>query len=60
MPGDQVCLITGLPVFHVIRDVSEVNSEEERWKLVGDAYVHGLMHGEAEALDIEERDIMLM
>jgi len=37
-----------------------LSKAEGCWKLVGDYYVHGLMHGEAEALDIEERDIMLM
>ena len=59
MPGDQVCLITGLPVFHVLRDVSEETCEEQHWKLVGDAYVHSLMYGEVDQLDIEERDIIL-
>jgi hypothetical protein len=46
---------------HVIRKVTEDNrNETELWKFVGDAYVHGLMNGEADEIDVEERDIVFV
>jgi hypothetical protein len=46
---------------HVIRRVTGDNeTEPELWKFVGDAYVHGLMKGEADKIDVEERDIVFV
>jgi hypothetical protein len=44
----------------VVRRVDWVDGRT-RWKLVGDAYIHGLMYGEADKLGgVEEEDILLM
>lgn len=40
--GDQVCLFKGAPFPLVVRNLTEGHSH-----LIGDAYVHGIMHGEA-------------
>ncbi|KAJ4290840.1 hypothetical protein N0V90_010035 [Kalmusia sp. IMI 367209] len=40
--GDYVCLIYGFEVPYVLR-----RSSEEKYKLVGDAYIHGIMDGQA-------------
>ena len=41
--GDSVWLVPGAEVFLILRE----KSDRDRFQLVGDAYVHGLMHGEA-------------
>ncbi|RYO97939.1 hypothetical protein DL765_010984 [Monosporascus sp. GIB2] len=43
-PGSRVAILCGGPVCYVLHPVC---SRERRFKLVGDAYVHGLMNGEA-------------
>jgi hypothetical protein len=61
LPGDRICALNGSRVPHVIRKVTEDNrNESELWKFVGDAYVHGLMNGEADEIDVEERDIVFV
>jgi hypothetical protein len=42
-PGDLCCVLFGANVPHILRKVSGA----ERYKLVGEAYIHGLMGGEA-------------
>jgi hypothetical protein len=58
--GDMVCVFDGAPIAHVIRKVEDWSDIEETWRCVGDAYVHGLMYGEADDMDIEERDVTLV
>lgn len=58
-PGDVVCVFNDSVSPFVVRRVDEVEGRA-RWKLVGDAYVHGLMHGEADISKMEEEDILLM
>ncbi|KAF6228712.1 hypothetical protein HO173_011731 [Letharia columbiana] len=41
-PGDQVCVLLGLPQPLVLRQTSGL-----RYQVVGECYVHGLMNGEA-------------
>ncbi|KAF3043882.1 hypothetical protein E8E11_006143 [Didymella keratinophila] len=53
-PGDLVCVLNGSPTPHVIRK-PEDREADERYRLVGDAYVHGLMYGEVEEMGIEAR-----
>lgn len=55
-PGDIVCVLNGSPTPHVIRRVDDRDSQE-RYKFVGDAYVHGLMHGEVDKMAIEARKV---
>jgi hypothetical protein len=57
--GDMVCLLTGLPVFHVLRKAGEAE-DEEQWKIVGDAYLQGLMNGEVDEMDIDVEDVALV
>jgi hypothetical protein len=45
--GDSVCILKGGRVPYVIRKVSE---ESSYFNFIGDCYVHGIMHGEAEKL----------
>jgi len=59
-PGDVVCVFDGAPTPHVLRRVSQADNALERWRFVGDAYVHDLMNCEADAMDIESRDVVLV
>ena len=43
--GDTVCVLAGCQVLLVIR-----RGVHERWRLVGEAYIHGLMDGAASEL----------
>jgi hypothetical protein len=60
LPGDKVCVFNGAPVPHVLRRVSDTEDRQERWEFVGDAYVHTLMNCEADAMDVEVKDIVLV
>lgn len=59
-PGDKVCLFDGAPCPHVLRSAREGDNVVEKWRFVGDAYVHGLMNGEADGIDIDKKDIVLV
>jgi len=52
--GDMVCLIYGCEVSYVLRE------EDEKYRLVGDAYVHRLMDGEGLRLERDEEDFALV
>lgn len=52
--GDSVWIIAGARVPMVLRFVSE-----NRWELVGEAYVHGLMDGEAARMELKLEKICL-
>ncbi|KAI1325016.1 heterokaryon incompatibility protein-domain-containing protein [Xylariaceae sp. FL0255] len=43
LPGDQVWILSGADTPYVLREVKS----EEGWQVIGEAYVHGIMHGEA-------------
>jgi hypothetical protein len=58
--GDVICVFNGAPLVHVLRRVEESRDGVERWRLVGDAFAFGLMYGEADEMDVEERDIVLV
>jgi hypothetical protein len=58
--GDEVWVLPGAGAAFVLRGVGRVE-EERRFALVGEAYVHGIMNGEAvEGSDIEVHDIELV
>lgn len=60
-PGDMVCVFGGSRTLHVIRRVVEGYGDGvERWRFVGDAYVYGLMHGEADDTDVEETQFCMV
>jgi hypothetical protein len=56
--GDMVCLLSGAPTPHVIRRVRE--RDDEVYRFVGDAYVDGMMHGEADTEDLEICDLVFV
>ncbi|KAH8756473.1 heterokaryon incompatibility protein-domain-containing protein [Hyaloscypha sp. PMI_1271] len=43
--GDHIAVFAGGAVPLVVRDTGEREVEEKEWKLVGDAYIHGIMFG---------------
>ncbi|KAH7061939.1 heterokaryon incompatibility protein-domain-containing protein [Paraphoma chrysanthemicola] len=57
-PGDSVCIFSSALTAHILR--RSPNTTEETYTLIGEAYVHGMMHGEIEDLDIEEQDVVLV
>jgi hypothetical protein len=57
--GDLVVVLEGSPTPHVIRRAGNRDGSE-RYVFVGDAYVHGLMCGEAEELVIEKRELVFV
>lgn len=58
--GDAVCVFGGAPLVHVVRRTERGGDQVEKWRLVGDAYVHGLMYGEANGMDVGERELCLV
>lgn len=44
--GDHIALFAGGAVPLVVRETGETGLENKEWKLVGEAYVHGIMFGE--------------
>ncbi|OAL44061.1 HET-domain-containing protein [Pyrenochaeta sp. DS3sAY3a] len=55
--GDCVCILSYAKVAHVIRRTSDTG--QTSYNFIGSAYVHGMMNGEVEDLDVEEVDIIL-
>lgn len=45
---------------HVLRKVDIADDGVKRWRFVGDAYVEGLMYGEADKMNVEEKEICLV
>ena len=60
--GDEVAILNGGNVPFILRRFESGNEERElAYRLVGDGYFHGLMHGEALSLDTyEERDLVII
>lgn len=61
-PGDIVCVFHGASTPHVLRRAGQ--RESQVYQVIGDAYIHGLMHGkidlEADDIEAEEQDIVLV
>lgn len=53
--GDDVCILFGCSVPVILRP-SQLPTGEIKYKLVGEAYIHGKMNGEA-VYDLEEKDV---
>ncbi len=51
---DVLCFIRGARVPFVLRP-----GLNQRYRLVGDCYIRGLMHGEVESLELAVEDILL-
>ncbi|KAJ4352232.1 uncharacterized protein N0V89_007579 [Didymosphaeria variabile] len=52
--GDSICVLHGSPFPMVLRQLGE------SWEIVGEAYIHGLMDGEAEALGLEKETFVIV
>ncbi|KAI9692699.1 MAG: hypothetical protein M1820_009450 [Bogoriella megaspora] len=56
--ADVVCVLNYSCTAHILR--LEKDAHVCTYRLIGEAYVHGMMTGEVEALDLEEQDIILV
>ena len=55
--GDEVCILRGGAVPFVLRKDGSVKA----WKLVGEGYIHGIMHGEALSFKhVQEQEFHIM
>lgn len=57
---DTLCIFDGSTTAHLIRRKDNEHHGSEVYQLVGEAFVHGMMYGEIEELDIEHQDITLI
>ena len=59
--GDEVAIFNGGNVPFILRKLDSGDGQELAYRLVGDGYFHGLMHGEALSLDTyDERDLVIV
>jgi hypothetical protein len=56
--GDVVCILNGASTAHVLRP--QTGSDGSSYYFIGEAYVHGMMHGEIGELCLREQDIYLV
>jgi uncharacterized cupin superfamily protein len=55
--GDVLVVFDTATTPHVLRNASDDN---DKYLVIGDAYVDGIMYGEADSLEIEARDFVLV
>lgn len=58
VPGDVVCIVHGSSVLFVLRP-SHVDGQENRYRLVGECYIHGMMDGEGLDLGLESDQLVI-
>jgi hypothetical protein len=58
--GDLVCVLYGVGVPLVTRAMKEREDRRQEYELVGECYIHGIMDGEAIAMDYKVEDICLV
>jgi hypothetical protein len=58
--GDIVCVFFGAQVPFVLRSIDLDQGSTERYQLVGESYIHGIMDGQAFGLDYDETDFTLV
>ncbi|KAI0168017.1 hypothetical protein BJ166DRAFT_246115 [Pestalotiopsis sp. NC0098] len=56
--GDHVCIFSFAMTAHIIRQTP--NAGDKTYNLIGESYVHGMMNGEVEELNIDEENIILV
>lgn len=56
--GDCVCIFSYAKTAHIIRPTA--NAAQTTYAFIGGAYVHSVMNGEIEDIDIKEQDIILV
>jgi hypothetical protein len=57
--GDQVCLFDGATASHLIRTCHDGMTKGESYKLMEEAYLHGVIYREVNTFGLEGRDILL-
>lgn len=58
LPGDLVCVLNNADVPHTLRAHSK--GEQLEYELIGETYVHKMMNGEVEDLDVPVVDFLLV
>lgn len=56
--ADVICILNYASTAHILRQ--EEGGETETYRVLGEAYVHGMMTGEIEMLGMKEQDIWLV
>lgn len=56
--GDVLCVLDSAPTPHVLR--RSLATQEEKYILISEAYMNGMMNGEVYELGIERQDITLL
>lgn len=56
--GDLVCVLNGSWTPHAIRRAN--NGNRSMYTFIGDAYVHGLMYGEVDEMDLEAENLVFV
>jgi hypothetical protein len=59
-PSDVIIVFNSAPVPHVLRRARQEDESLEKWRFVGDAYVHDLMHFEADEINVKVEDIVII
>jgi uncharacterized DUF497 family protein len=59
-PSDVVAVFSRAPMPHVLRRARQEDDAQERWQIVGDAYIHDLMYFEADEMDVKVEDIVII
>lgn len=59
-PGDLVCVFDGALAPHVLSKVDSSKDGKDSWRFVGDAFVHGLMHGEADEMHVDDTEFCMV
>jgi hypothetical protein len=63
LPGDLICVFHGATTCHVLRE-AEYRDGQQVYRAIGDAFVHGLMHGkldlESDDLAAQEQDLVII
>ncbi|KAI9692206.1 MAG: hypothetical protein M1822_006436 [Bathelium mastoideum] len=55
--GDVICILNNAITAHILR--RDKRQKRTTYRFIGEAYVHGMMNGEIETLNIEEEDFVL-
>lgn len=57
-PGDLVCVLNSASTLHILRKIS--TRDDEAYQVIDDAYVDSLMSGEADSIEADEQDVLLV
>ncbi|KAL5120794.1 hypothetical protein ACEQ8H_001275 [Pleosporales sp. CAS-2024a] len=57
-PGDLVCVFNSASTPHILRRAA--HRKDEAYRVLGDAYVHGLMSAEADDMSLQDENVLLI